>query len=131
VGDARWASVVEDKDWVLLVEDNDMLRQSLENLLGDQGYAVMALASAETAIEAVQADLEHLPAMVISDNNLGPNSMRGFQLLSWFEQEHPGIRRILMSGDTPDLLLPSAQRFILKGPRVVEIILKEVAAVIA
>src|SRR6476659_4591082 len=78
---------------ILVVEDDDGVRDSLELLLKSAGYAVT------TAIHGFDALLQlkkRLPDIVLSD--LSMPQMSGFELLSVVRRRFPQISVIAMSG---------------------------------
>lgn len=81
------------KHEILVVDDDDGVRDSLELLLKSEGYAV------STAIHGFDALLQlkkRLPAIVLSD--LSMPQMSGFELLSVVRRRFPQIPVIAMSG---------------------------------
>jgi CheY-like chemotaxis protein len=89
---ARFPMAVHSKHEVLIVEDHDGVRESLELLLKSAGYTV------STAIHGFDALLQlkkHLPDVVLSDLNMP--QMSGFELLSVVRRRFPQISVIAMS----------------------------------
>lgn len=77
---------------VLLVEDDDNLREALEDTLALEDYQVIAVPDAHAAI----AQLSHCqPDLIISDVNMP--GMDGHQLLAWMRQHRPQIPMVLMT----------------------------------
>ena len=98
---------------VLLVDDEDMVRQSSVNMLSELGYDVVEAASAEQALELMEHGLQ--PALLITDH-LMPG-MTGTELARRIQLIYPSIPVLIVSGYTdvetfaPDLpLLPKPFR---------------------
>ncbi|MBL8629193.1 MAG: response regulator, partial [Rhodospirillaceae bacterium] len=80
---------------ILMVEDNDMVRDFVEALLTDLGYTVIAHAGAETALSAIADGLK--PDLLLSDIVLqGP--LNGQQLTAKMQQTLPNLPVLFMSG---------------------------------
>lgn len=83
---------------VLLVDDEEVVRSALRDMLELLGFHVCEAASGEASIEQVEQG--HLqPDLIISDFMM--RNMDGIQTLEVLGQLCPGIRRILCSG-TPE-----------------------------
>jgi DNA-binding response OmpR family regulator len=91
---------------VLLVEDDDLVRSCLADLLVDAGMRVTPVGSAREALGIDQ--MEH-PSVLVADIRLGPG-MNGFTLVAEARRRWPGIRCVLMSGD------PEAVQGVTGGP---------------
>jgi CheY-like chemotaxis protein len=85
---------------VLLVEDQDMLRVTLAEMLDSIGYRVHAVATPLGALELVEDGLQ--PAVLLSDLML-PH-MSGTELAAKLEASFPGLRVLFMSGNPQDAL---------------------------
>jgi PAS domain S-box-containing protein len=83
---------------ILLVEDNPSVRNLAVAMLQDEGFRVLAHASAEEALEAA-AGQEHFE-LLITDIVLG--GMDGAELAARLRQSRPGLPVIYMSGYTED-----------------------------
>ncbi|MGY3405020.1 CheY-like chemotaxis protein [Bradyrhizobium sp. GM5.1] len=84
---------------ILLVEDEDLLREMLEETLLEVGYGVVSAASGEE--EA--ADLlggAPLPRALITDINLGRTRMDGWTLARLARQHDRGCGILFVSGDS-------------------------------
>ena len=109
---------------VLIVDDEDDVRATMQALLAEQGYEVLA---ATDGFEALALMRGALPDLIISDLKM-PN-MSGFELLGIVRKRFPSIAVVAMSaefrpaGSEPELLV---DRYINKGEapplEVVEII---------
>ena len=90
-----WRSATEKKlmfDRILVIDDNDAFRESLEMLLSAEGYTVRTAHCGEAALAALEdagADL------VLCD--LGMPGIDGFDLLPQLSRLLPGIPIIIMS----------------------------------
>ncbi len=80
---------------VLLVEDEDSIRNLVSKLLAAKGYKVMAVGRAEAALEVVQA--HPAPIDLLLTDVVMPG-MSGPELASIFSQIRPATRVLLMSG---------------------------------
>ncbi|MEP6601819.1 MAG: ATP-binding protein [Nitrospirota bacterium] len=78
---------------ILLVEDHDDARHAMCTLLGSQGYAVKAAATAQAALDL---GARHSFDMLIVDVGLPDGS--GLELLARIKQHSPGLKGIAMSG---------------------------------
>jgi CheY-like chemotaxis protein len=87
---------------VLLVEDEDLVREVLSDGLEESGLSVVAVPSAETAL-SVAAEEEPPPAVLVTDVNLGPG-MDGLALADQAHHVWPGVAVVVMTGDERNLL---------------------------
>jgi DNA-binding NtrC family response regulator len=87
--------------FVLVVDDEKVIADSLTAILCRQGYMARAVYSAEGAMNAASAIVPHT---LISDV-LMPE-INGIELAAYFAEHHPDCRVVLMSGDSaaPGLL---------------------------
>jgi len=84
---------------VLVVDDEKNMRLSLKSLLGDEGYDVKAVESAEEAVSALASD-EFL--MVITDARLG--GMSGYEFLAKARSLYPELPLLMITAHaTPRL----------------------------
>lgn len=67
---------------VLVIEDNQLLRENIGDILEMEGYAVL---SAENGERGVACALEHLPDLIISDVNMP--LLNGFEVLERLRSE--------------------------------------------
>ena len=109
---------------VLVVDDEQPVRETLMELLSIHGYGAITAASAEDAEEArQQLDVEGIH-LVIVDIHLTPGSQprAGYALAQRWRAMHPGLPIILISGDPSNHDLPDVQagamRFLLKPFRI-------------
>ncbi len=80
---------------ILLVEDEEIVRSMVQSLLEPQGYTVLPAASAEEAMELLDAAGDEPDAM-LTDIVLPGRS--GLQLADEVKERFPGIRILFMSG---------------------------------
>ncbi len=78
---------------VLIVDDEEMIRQSLEGILVDEGYDVLTAASGEEALKMVE---DELPNLVLLDIWLP--GMDGLETLKAIKSEYPSVCVVMMSG---------------------------------
>lgn len=80
--DPQWQE--RSQHWILLIDDDDDLRQAVGTFLDQQGYQVTACASAETALEWLnnnnQNNNNNQPSLIVSDIRM-PGGMDGLELL--------------------------------------------------
>ncbi len=81
------------KKTILIVDDEEMIRQSLEGILRDEGYDVFTAASGEEALKIVE---EELPSLVLLDIWLP--GMDGLEALKIIKSDYPAVCVIMMSG---------------------------------
>ncbi|MCK1339449.1 response regulator [Bradyrhizobium sp. 38] len=91
---------------ILLVEDEDLLREMLEETLVEAGYGVVSAASGEEATNLLS--MPPLPRALVTDINLGRARMDGWELARLARQSDPGCVILYVSGD-------SAHRWVTNG----------------
>jgi DNA-binding response OmpR family regulator len=84
---------------ILLVEDDDLVRELLVGFLETAGYAVLEAASAEHALLAVAARPAALD-LVITDMALP--GLDGAELVRQLASARPGLKVLYMSGNPVD-----------------------------
>jgi signal transduction histidine kinase/ActR/RegA family two-component response regulator len=87
---------------VLLVEDNDMVREMLVQGLTDDGATVLPAANADAALRLLAADARPIDFLLTDVMMPG---MNGRQLADRVRAERPGVRVVFMSGYAPDEVL--------------------------
>ena len=78
---------------ILIVDDEESIRQSLGGVLNDEGYEVLTAGSGEEALRMVD---EEIPSLVLLDIWLP--GMDGIEVLTRIRTEYPQVRVIVMSG---------------------------------
>jgi response regulator RpfG family c-di-GMP phosphodiesterase len=107
---------------ILIVDDDTSVRDVIAVLLGEEGYACTAVASAEAALELTRcADFP----LVISDVRMPGKD--GFWLLERLRDLHPDTAVVMLTafGDTEaavECLRNGAADYLLKPPKVTELI---------
>ena len=97
---------------VLLVEDNEHVREFAGHLLEDLGYAVVGAASADEALER----LEQEPFDVVFSDVVMPYRS-GIELAQIVSERHPGLPVVLATGYSEELVKgAAADREILSKP---------------
>lgn len=89
---AASATASQDTRTILIVEDDDALREALAESLGDDGFATFAADGGAAALTILQA---HSIDLVISDVQMSP--MEGTELLRKIKQVQPELPVILMT----------------------------------
>jgi signal transduction histidine kinase len=84
---------------VLLVEDNDMVREMLVQGLTDDGAVVVPAARADAALRLLDADPDRIDVLV---TDVVMPGMNGRELADRVRARRPGVRVVYMSGYTPD-----------------------------
>ncbi|MBV9884154.1 MAG: response regulator, partial [Sphingomonadaceae bacterium] len=93
---------------ILLVEDNDLVRDFAEGVLSDIGYRVIGAASAEEAL-AHLAEPAAPVDLILSDIVMPGTS--GIELARRVHRSHPGMPVLLASGYSDDLIKGAASEF--------------------
>ena len=91
---------------VLLVEDEDVLRETLSRYLAREGHDVISAAS---GYEALEAGLEASPDVLVADWML-KNHIHGLHLSEVFRALHPSLNTILITGFSSRDLLEESDR---------------------
>lgn len=99
----------EPQPTILLVEDQEMVRNTLMLLLKSEGYQVIAAANADEALPCLQSAENHV-VLVIAD--LGLPGMDGIELIEVARRARPGLAALALSEITgmeriPDVRLLS------------------------
>jgi DNA-binding NarL/FixJ family response regulator len=94
------------------VEDAVLMRMELADMLESGGFRVLPVASAEEALEVLQANSD--VQAVVTDVNLSPSGMDGVELARRVRRER-GLGVVVISGQViPDDDLPSGVHFLAK-----------------
>ncbi len=92
---------------VLLVEDNDSVRETLEKILHTAGYEVFVAASSADALTVAQ---QHAGAIDLLVSDIVLAAMNGPALAQVMAPEHPAIKVLFISGYTNALLNTADRR---------------------
>ncbi len=87
---------------VLLVEDEDLVRDTLKRFLEQLGYKVVPQPTAEDALEFLEKDKAEPPDVLLTDVVLP--AMNGKKLAKKAMSKCPGLKVIFMSGYTADII---------------------------
>ena len=82
-------------DDILIVEDEEDIREMIAGILSDEGYEVRKSATSDEALLSVKA---RKPSLVILDVWLKGSSMDGIELLETLKESHPQLPIIIISG---------------------------------
>jgi signal transduction histidine kinase len=96
-GSSATAVTVSDDALVLVVDDDEDIRELLLVVLQDMSFQVMAAATASQALE-MAASLK--PPLVLADINLSEDD--GLELIQTLSQQYPEMRIIAMSANTDE-----------------------------
>lgn len=83
------------KNDILIVEDEDDIRDMIAGILSDEGYQVRQAATSEAALDAVKA---RVPNLIVLDVWLKGSSMDGIELLDRLKLNSPNLPVIIISG---------------------------------
>jgi PAS domain S-box-containing protein len=116
---------------ILIVEDEEMLRDLLKTFLSGSGYTVLTAQNGEEGLEVFRQYRKDI-ALVLSD--MGLPRLGGWEMFQQMKEEDPGVKVILASGYFDpnlkmDLLKAGAKDFIQK-PYVPDYILRRIREVI-
>lgn len=87
-----------ERSTILLVEDEDLLREMLEETLAEAGYGVLSAASGEEATNLLSG--RALPRALVTDINLGRGRMDGWELARLARENDPSCAILYVSGDS-------------------------------
>jgi CheY-like chemotaxis protein len=97
---------------VLLVEDDDLVRDCLAEALHDAGLDIEGSASGEAALDMLRRDAA--PKVLVTDINLG-HGMDGLAFARAAREVHPGLPVVYISGRYGELRgLSGRERFLPK-----------------
>ena len=104
---------------VLLVDDDDLLRECFGSLLVEEGFRVTEAASARQALAAMEAG--DAPVVLVTDLNFR-SGMNGLDLIAAVRQRQPSVRAVVISGEDDVPGLHSSDRFLAKPFRTAELV---------
>jgi CheY-like chemotaxis protein len=81
---------------ILVIDDDDLFRQTLETVLRRAGYRVLAATNGRDGIELFHA---HQPDLVVTDVRMPGKD--GFEVIRELRQDYPDVRTIAVSGGDP------------------------------
>lgn len=116
---------------ILFVEDEEMLRELIENLLKDNGYKVLTAEDGEKAIEVYSQNVDDID-LVITD--MGLPKLNGWKAYLKMREYNPDVKMILASGYLdPEIrteLAENSQEYFIQKPYNLNDMLKKVREVI-
>jgi two-component system, NtrC family, nitrogen regulation response regulator NtrX len=80
---------------ILVVDDEEDIRDLIAGILGDEGYETRVAADSETALNAVR---QRRPQIVVLDIWLQGSRLDGIQVLDTIKREHPDLPVVMISG---------------------------------
>ncbi len=104
---------------VLLVDDDDLLRECFGCLLVEEGFHVTEAASAQQALAAMEAG--GAPVVLVTDLNFR-SGMNGLDLIAAVRQRRPSVRAVVISGEDDVPGLHASDRFLAKPFRTAELV---------
>ena len=99
---------------VLLVEDNDKVREATASRLESLGYAVL---EAKTGPEAITLLESGQPIALVFSDIIMPGGMTGYDVAEWVRSRKPGVKVLLTSGYSE---MPLAANEIVREIKVLE-----------
>lgn len=83
------------KSDILIVEDEDDIREMIAGILSDEGYTVRACGTSEETFSAVR---ERTPSLIVLDVWLKGSAMDGIEVLDALKVSYPNLPIIIISG---------------------------------
>jgi len=80
---------------VLIVDDEEDIRELVSGILEDEGYAPRTAANSDTVFDALT---ERVPALMVLDVWLQNSKMDGIEILEEVRKLHPDLPVIVISG---------------------------------
>jgi PAS domain S-box-containing protein len=87
---------LEGKETILLVEDNEMVRQLVRQVLDKNGYRVLVAHNGETAIQVCKMD--KTPIHLLVTDVIMPGGMNGYEVAKLLTSFYPAMKVLYMSG---------------------------------
>jgi DNA-binding NtrC family response regulator len=104
---------------VLVVEDNTHLLEILTSVLENAGLRIIAVASAEDALEAIDTNV---PDVLVTD--FGMTGMNGVELAMRVQAQRPSLPVVITSGHPVEKIdVPPTVRFLAKPFEMTDLIL--------
>ena len=88
------AYFAENKRSILIVDDEDSIRETLSDILSEEGYDVRATDGAQNALKEIEREEPHV---IITDLRMS-TSDEGIRLLQYIKNNYPYIQTIIMTG---------------------------------
>jgi CheY-like chemotaxis protein len=103
-----------DGELVLLVEDNDRVREATANRLGSLGYAAV---EAKTGPEAITLLESGEPIAIVLSDIVMPGGMTGYDVAEWVQSMKPEVKVLMTSGysDMPLAVSEAARKIKVLG----------------
>ena len=103
--------------YVLVVEDEPIIRMNAVDMLEEAGFEVLEAANADTALRLLEARADEI-AVLFTDIHM-PGSMDGMALVALVAERWPDIRPFVTSGHATlqDADIPDHGRFLAKPYR--------------
>ena len=99
-GPAASADMAANKPSVLVVEDNEDVRELAVSVLGLAGYTVLSAASGEQALQLIEGGAE---VSLLFTDVIMPGGMNGLELIEKARKLHPGLPVLVTTGYMDDL----------------------------
>jgi DNA-binding NtrC family response regulator len=80
---------------LLVVDDEESVREALSRILGDEGYSVVTADGGEQALQLLQVK----PIQLVITDQIMPG-LSGLDLIKLIRVRHPRVLRIILTGDT-------------------------------
>lgn len=80
---------------ILIVDDEQDIRESINDILNDEGYQTRTAYNSQTALEALA---QRPPHLIVLDIWLQGSELDGVEILKRIKQSHPAIPVVMMSG---------------------------------
>ncbi len=80
---------------ILVVDDEEDIRDLIAGILGDEGYETRVAADSDTALNALR---QRRPQVVVLDIWLQGSRLDGIQVLDTIKREHPDLPVVMISG---------------------------------
>ena len=99
--------VTDSKGVIVVVDDEETVRDVIARLLESDGYTVLIAENGEHALQVMQD--HHAPVdLLISDINMP--EMDGLELVTFLRSAYPSLRALFVSGQGPQYLVENRDR---------------------